>query len=98
MVEVMHAPEVRLRARSQEPVAGTVVAAIAAALAGYLEAEALSGRAFRIVDVRRFEAPAPAPAGAPIPAWGLAGRLELMAARTSLFGRRAAGRQGVEAR
>ena len=91
MSGVMDAPEVRIQGRSAEPLPGKTVAAIAAALAGYLEAEAMSGRAFRIVGVRRFEAPAASPAGPPVAAWGLAGRLELMAARTSLFSRRGAG-------
>ncbi|MBC7339835.1 MAG: hypothetical protein H5U04_08290 [Firmicutes bacterium] len=96
MVEVANAPEVRLRG-SREPVAGKTVAAIAAALATFLEAEAAAGRAFRIVDVRRYEAPPGASPAAPVAAWGLAGRLELMAARTGMFTRRAT-RQGVEAR
>lgn len=90
MVQPVDAPEVRLRG-AREPVPGKIVAAIAAALAGFLEAETRSGRAFRIVDVRRHEAEWPAPPGAQVAAWGLAGRLELMAGRASMYGRRGAG-------
>ncbi|MDI6895411.1 MAG: hypothetical protein QME70_12625 [Bacillota bacterium] len=90
MAQVADAPEVRLRS-AREPVPGKIVAAIAAALAGFLEAEALSGRAFRIVDVRRYGASEAVPPLAPVAPWGLAGRLDLMAGRASTYGRRGAG-------
>lgn len=85
----VRAPEVSLRG-ARDAVAGKTVAAIAAALAAFLEEEARSGRAFRIVDVRRYGpqvGAAPAPVTA---AWGLAGRLDLMAQRAGMFARRAA--------
>lgn len=96
LVRAAGTTEVRLGG-SREPIPGRVVAAIAAALAAYLEAEAAGGRPFRILDVRRAEV-APGPPVVAQAAWGLAGRLELMAARGALNLRRAGGRQGVEAR
>ncbi|HHY95067.1 MAG TPA: hypothetical protein GX513_08675 [Firmicutes bacterium] len=75
-----------------DAVPGKIIAAVAAALAGYLEAEASQGRAFRIVDVRRGGPGMDKPVG---PAYaqltgvyGVAGRLELMGARVGMFARR----------
>ena len=77
-----------------DAVPGKIIAAVAAALAGYLEAEASQGRVFRIVDVRRggygMDRPVgPAYAQAQLTGiYGVAGRLELMGARAGMFARR----------